>query len=298
MKICGRDLKVQGRLLKIGQIDGEGFEFVQDPEAAIESIRSLGARVDLFTFMQKVTETSPKYSYPMEWGNFAALQISTFENWWKHQVDGKTRNMVRRAEKKGLLVREVPFDHNLVRGIWELYNECPIRQGRPFPHYGKDIETVRQMSATFLETSVFLGAFLDDTLIGFAKLTCDASQTQAGIMHILSMVEHRDKAPTNALIAQAVRTCDERAIPYLVYSTFTYGKKRKDSLSDFKERNGFHRVNVPRYFVPLTRFGWIALRLGLHRGFLNQLPEPLVTKLRNLRSEWYSRKPHSQAEAL
>ena len=36
-------------------------------------------------------------------------------------------------------------------------------------------------------------------------------------MHILSMVSHRDKAPTNALIAQAVRSCADRSIPHLVY---------------------------------------------------------------------------------
>ena len=110
-------------------------------------------------------------------------------------------------------VREVPFDDELARGIWEIYNESPIRQGRIFPHYGKSFEAVREMSATFLDSSVFIGAFEGNKLIGFIKLTIDDSRTQAGIMHIISMLAHRDKAPTNALVAQAVRSCADRNIP-------------------------------------------------------------------------------------
>ena len=44
-------------------------------------------------------------------------------------------------------------------------------------------------------------------------------------MQIVSMVGHQDKAPTNALIAQAVRSCAERGIPYLWYANMSYGKK-------------------------------------------------------------------------
>jgi hypothetical protein len=69
---------------------------------------------------------------------------------------------------------------------------------------------VRTYAGTFLEKSVFIGAFLGEELIGFAKLTWDETRTQANLMHILAMVEHRDKAPTNALIAQAVRSTAER----------------------------------------------------------------------------------------
>ena len=58
------------------------------------------------------------------------------------------------------------------------------------------------MSATFPDTSVFIGAFLEEKLIGFAKLTHDEGCSQAAIMHIVAKVQHRDKAPTNALVAQ------------------------------------------------------------------------------------------------
>jgi len=143
------------------------------------------------------------------------------------------------------------------------------------------------MSATFLDTSIFIGAYFDGDLIGFIKLTTDESRMQAGMMHIVSMIRHRDKAPTNALVAQAVRSCADRGISHLVYSNFAYGKKERSSLSDFKERNGFQRIDLPRYYVPLTRLGWAAFRLGLHHKFVDRLPEPLLAKARDLRYLWY-----------
>jgi hypothetical protein len=195
---------------------------------------------------------------------------------------------VRRADKKGVQVRTVPFDDVLVRAISAIYNESRLRQGRPFLHFGKDLETLRREHATFLERSVFLGAFLGDDLIGFAKLV--ASDRQMGIMQIVSMIGHWDKAPTNALMAEAVRCCAARGMPYLVYARYSEKHKQRDSLSDFKKHNAFERVEIPRYYVPLTRAGQGALRLGLHRGFVDRIPEPVLVKLRRLRSLWYSRR--------
>jgi hypothetical protein len=196
------------------------------------------------------------------------------------------------------VVREVPFDDTLIHGIWEIYNEVPVRQGRRFPHYGKSLEAVRAMSATFLDSSVFMGAFDRDKLIGFIKLTMDDTRTQAGMMHILSLISYRDKAPTNALVAQAVRSCSDLGITHLVYSNFAYGTKVRSSLSDFKERNGFQRVDLPRYYVPLTRWGAVAFRLGLHRRFAQHIPEPVAAKLRELRNRWYQHRFHLKAESF
>lgn len=290
MIACGREIQVQGRLLRIARIEGDKYKFLDDPELIVDELRRSKERIDLFTFMQRLPETSPKYAYPMKWDNFAALPVSTFEHWWTQQIGFKARNKAKQAEKKGVVVREVPFDDALVRSIWEIYNECPIRQGKPFAHYGKSVEVIREMSATFLDSSIFIGAFLHEKMIGFIKLTTDESHTQAGMMHIISMVQHRDKAPTNALVAQAVRSCADRGIPFLVYSNFAYGKKQRDSLSDFKERNAFQQYNLPRYYVPLTPLGRAAFHLGLHRRFADFLPEPLLAKARELRDSWYKRK--------
>ena len=293
IKVCGKDIRVQGRLIRIARLDADKYQFLDDPEVMLDALRKSGSGTDLFTFIQRLPETSPKYPYPMEWDNLAALPVSTFEHWWTRQIGFKARNKAKQAEKKGVRLAEVPFDDALVEGIWKVYNESSVRQGKPNVHYGKDVETVRKEEATFLDSSIFIGAFLDGKLIGFVKLVSDETRTQAGLMNIVAMVRHRDKAPANALVAEAVRVCAERGISYLVYSNFAYGKKQRDSLSDFKERNGFQRIDLPRYYVPLTRVGSVALRLGLHHRFVDHLPEPVLSKARELRNAWYNRKPQS-----
>ena len=287
MKVCGKDIQVEGGLVRIARLAAEGYEFLEEPEAALDALRESGVRIDLLTFTQKLPHTSPKYRYPMEWDNVAALPVSTFDHWWTQQINRKTRNMVRKAEKSGISVREVPFDDALVQGISTIYNESPIRQGKRFWHYGKDLEAVRRENGTFPDRSVFLGAFLEGGLIGFAKLVSDEDQGQAGLMQIVSMIQHRDKAPTNALIGQAVRSCAQRGIPYLWYAKFSYGKKQRDSLADFKHHNGFQAIQLPRYYVPLTLGGQTALALGLHRRLADHIPEAVLVRLRKFRNLWY-----------
>jgi hypothetical protein len=298
LRLEGRKVLLQGRICPVAEAEGEGYKFLADPASAIAALRGSNTRADIFTFMQELPETSPQYKYPFEWDNLAVLTISTFDQWWSKQIGFKARNKAKQAEKKGIAVREVPFDEPLVRGIWEIYNEAPVRQGRRFPHYGKSLEAVRAMSKTFLDSSVFIGAFDGDKLIGFIKLTMNDARTQAGLMHILSLITYRDKAPTNALVAQAVRSCGDRGVTRLIYANFAYGKKSRSSLSDFKERNGFQRVDVPRYYVPLTPWGAVAFRLGLHRRLSEQMPESVAAKLRELRSRWYQRRFNLRAESF
>jgi len=290
LEVCGKEIRIDGKLIRIAFLDGEGYQFLEDPQAAARSLRSSGARIDLFTFIQRLSDTSPRYSYPMEWDNMAALRISTFDDWMTKQIDFKVRNKVRKATKNGVVVREVPFEDAYVRGIHAIYNESPIRQGKPFWHYGKDLETVRKMNATFMDRTIFIGAFFEGNLIGFVKLVFDEDRNQAGLMQIVSMIGHQDKAPTNALVAQAVRSCAERGISYLWYANMSYGKKQADGLADFKRHNGFQKIELPRYYVPLSVAGRVALRLGLHHGMTDWIPEPVAATYRRIRKQWYARK--------
>ena len=273
-------------------------KFLTDPEATIRELKSSDTRVDVFTFMQDLQHTTPLYDYPMEQDNLAALPVSSYDHWFAKQIDNKTRNMIRRAEKKGVTVGEVPFDDDLVRGISEIYNESPMRQGKPFWHYRKDLDVVRRENGTYLDRSTFIAATVDGSVVGFAKLVEDEDRQQVALMQILAMVSQRDKAPTNALIAQAVRSCAERHIPYLVYANFAYGNKQRDTLSDFKQNNGFQKIELPRYYVPLTITGRIALRLGLHHPLATHIPEPVLARLRTLRNAWAARLPLQVENAL
>jgi hypothetical protein len=290
LTVCGRDIKVAGRLIRVARIEGEKYVFPSDPEEMREGLRKTGTRIDLFTFLQRLPETSPQYPYHVESDNLAVLRISTFDHWWNKQLRSYPRNRARQAEKKGVVLREVAFNDDLLKGICGIYNESPIRQGKRFPHYGMTLERAREYAGTFRDDSIWIGAFLGDQMIGFVKLVTDDRRNQACMVHILSMMQHKDKAPTNALIAQAVKSCAARSIGHLVYENFSYGNKQGDSLSHFKEVNGFERVDLPRYYIPLTSLGWFALHLSLHRRVLDHFPEPLVAKLREIRTSWYSRR--------
>jgi hypothetical protein len=298
MKVCDLEIRVTGRILRTARLDADKYKFIEDdPRLVVDKLRRSVPRADLFTFVQRLPDTAPKFHYQMEWDNFAAIQITTFEDWWMKQLGFKARNKAKQAEKKGVALREVAFSDELIRGIWEIYNECPVRQGRKFRHFGKSLATVRKEEATYLDSSIFIGAFHEEKLIGFIKMIVDQSGTQAGLVNIVSLIQQRDKSPTNALVAHAVRACADRNISYLVYSGFAYGKKQKDSLSDFKERNGFQRIDVPRYYVPLTPLGHAALRMGLHHSLARHIPESLTEKLRKFRQAWYSRRYPSLTEA-
>ena len=83
-----------------------------------------------------------------------------------------------------------------------------------------------------------------------------------------------------------MKSCAERDIPYLIYSKFSYGNKQRDPLSDFKQHNGFQRIEVPRYYVPFTVIGHIALALRLHHRLTDHIPEAMLARARQLRAVW------------
>src|SRR5271157_646468 len=106
--VCGKQVRIRGRLIRSGRLEADKYHFLEDPEPVLEDLRKCGVRVDLFTFMQRLPDTSPKYTFPIEWDNFAALPVTTFDNWWNEQIGFKARNKAKQAQKKGVVIREVP----------------------------------------------------------------------------------------------------------------------------------------------------------------------------------------------
>jgi hypothetical protein len=260
------DLDFSGRFFKMAKLHNEHYDYLSDPAGFITKLRNSGAGIDLFTFVSEIHGRSPKYSFHQEHDHLAVIALTTYENWWKHQISDKTRNMARKAVKKGLEVKVVPFNDEFVRGIQGINDESPVRQGKPYWHYQEDFETVKRLNITFLEQSEFIGAFLGTELVGYIKLV--KGNGKASIMQILSKIAHRDKAPNNALVAKAVEICTEKKIPALHYA---YWSRR--GLGDFKISHGFQCVDIPRYFVPLTRKGAIILKFRLHHKLKERVPE-------------------------
>ena len=257
-----------------------------NPNQVVDYLKTQTPKPDLFTFAQRAPDGQPRFSYHMEWDNVAAIPVSSYEHWFHKQVSSAVRRNIRTSEKKDVLVRGEPYNERYVRGVMSIFNESPIRAGRKYWHYGKDFETVQAENGTYRDRSTFLAAYVKDQMIGYMKIVWDVES--AAIMQILSKMSFRDKRPNNALLSEAVKLCEKRGVKHLLYERFVYGNKGEDSLTRFKHENGFVRMNLPRYYVPLTPKGRVALRMGLHRDLKDLVPQWMRRMYVDIRDKWYA----------
>lgn len=292
-QIGSQVIVASGKWIRLAQVHDEEWkecEPVQEPEFFMAGLKKK-LRADVFTFFQMPPASDPKFPYHYDWDNFAVIHITTFDDWWQ-SLPQEARKNTRRSAKRGVIVRTAQLDDEFVRGVTEIYNETPFRQGKAFPHYGKDFATIKEEMSTLLDHSEFIGAYFGDELIGFIKIVYMGER--ASILHIVSKCSHYDKRPSNALIARAVEICSQKRVSYLLYGRYIYGRKTKSPLIDFKRRSGFEEMKVPRYYVPLTLKGRIIVRLRLYRGVLGLLPSGFVNFVVNARAafiKWTSPKP-------
>ena len=76
----------------------------------------------------------------------------------------------------------------------------------------------------------------------------------------------------------------------LLYERFVYDNNVGNSLTRFKQSNGFVRMDLPRYFVPLNRRGTMYLSLGLHRDQRERIPQRLRRRFLDIRGKVYARR--------
>jgi len=281
VRIEGKEIIVTGMCPRTARLRNEWCEYLDTPEDSIQRLRTSGIRADLLTFLQPIRDRTPRYPFHFEWCSAAVLPLRSYEDWWNNPINDRTRNKVRKAAKSRVEVRRVEFNDDLVHGILDIYNETPLRQGRPFKHYGINFDTIKGMLITYLERSDFLGAFCGGELIGFAKLVHGADVSS--LIHITCKIAHRHRAPTNALIASAVETCTRRNVSYLHYEGWS-----RRGLGAFKKNHGFQRFDVPRYFVPLNATGRFLLSLNLHRPLKERIPGKWQDTFAAWRTRWYT----------
>ena len=278
-------LIIRGKFLRTGEVHDEFWIRSSDlpmlPEI-VESVRALPHRPDLFTSAQKLPDLEPRYSYYYEWDNIAISSFGSYAEWFKERVDSKVRQDIRKSAKEGVRTEVVPFSDELVEGISAIYNEVPARQGKRFVHFGESLEAVKAENETYLSRSVFIGAFWGSELIGFAKIVLD--DEVAMLMQFLSKSAHFGKRPSSALIAKSVEMCEQKGLKMLTYGRYSYGKKETGGLVDFKRSLGFRKVEIPRYYVPLSLKGKLAIRLGVHRGVGELVPAWALAAKARLRS--------------
>ena len=283
-------VSIQGKLLKIASIHDEPWlEFNSEAhKKIIKELKDRKRKADIFTFCQKLPDTEPKYNYQMEWDNVAAIPITTYDDWWTKRLPQTTRKNVRRGYKRGVISKISEFNDDLVKGIMDIYNETPVRQGRLFPHYSCDFDYVKKGNSSYLANSNFICAYFEENLIGFIKLVYVGKT--ARIMQIIAMNKHQDKRVTNLLIAKSVEVCTEKKMDFIIYGNFIYGTKTKSPIIEFKKRNGFEMIKLPRYYIPLTSMGKIALKLKLHHDIKQFIPEKIFYYILDLRERWYAKK--------
>src|SRR5260370_28892888 len=113
--IHGEDdrLVVAGRLIRIARPRSETFDPLDEPELFLSRVRERRVRADLFTFAQRFSESEPRYTHHCELEPVAILEVENYEKWWKQTINDKTRNMVRKAGKKGAMVEIVNYSDEL-----------------------------------------------------------------------------------------------------------------------------------------------------------------------------------------
>lgn len=281
------EFTVTGDFVKVAKIRTEWQDDVEAPEEVIRVMKKSGVKADLFSFWQRVPDTSPKFDYVMEWDNWAILEVSTYEHWFRKQINLGARSAINKSKKKGVEVRVVPLSDEFIAGVSEIYNETPVRQGRTFTHYGAGSDELRKEFARDEHRTDFVAAYCGNELVGFYQ------QVYAGqCAHPfggLTKIAHRDKSVNNALLSKSVELCEQKKIKYIVYGSFDYGSG-VSSLADWKRYNGFQKIDLPRYYVPLTVKGKIGLKLGLHHGAKSLIPPKVREQLKDIRKTWLSRR--------
>jgi hypothetical protein len=266
-------LAIQKKLFfSMAKDNAEYLKDVSPSEELFQKLRRM--RVDIFTFLERkwcFKIPNPKEDWAKAEDNVAIIQTSSSYQEWLKVIGKKTRNMIRKAEKSGIRTEIASPSEKLADGIWKTYNETPIRQERGFPHYGMPLETVRKI--VFQPNCTYIAAYLQDEFAGFVQLVHGENITI--ISQILSLQKHRDKAVNNALIAKVIEFCATNNSKWIMYGRIG----NHPSLDDFKQSNGFHRLVLARYFVPLTSKGRIVIRLGLQREIKDSLPRSIKTPL-------------------
>jgi len=281
---------ILGKFLKTATIKDEWWlegDIICDPYKIIDILKNENIGADIFVFSQKLPSIEPKYNFHMEWSSVAAIPIISYSDWWENYLPQVTRKNVRRAFRRGVVVKRIEFSDRLIEAIVRLNNSTPIRQRTRNVHYGKSFEAVKKDYSDFSNRSDYLGAYFKNEMIGLLRIIYQGDI--ANIMQLFCMPQHNDKRPANTLIASAVELCENKKIKHLVFGQYIYGRNVKAPLTEFKRRNGFVEYLVPSYYIPLTGKGRIAIMLDMHRGIQFFIPDKIMHLAFDVR-KWIKRK--------
>jgi hypothetical protein len=262
----------------IAREDTEFKDQVTPNPEFLKKVMETGA--DIFSFHEKSWcfsfDNTPIPGFYEVKDNVALLDFTTYNDWLAKIINKTHHNPVKRAQNKGLVVKEVIPDEEFSEGVLEIYNDTPIRQNRKFEHYGKKLEDLN-----LDKSCIFIGAYFETKLVGFIQLIYGEHENI--VSQILSLTEYQNKNINKAMIAKAVEITEKRDLDD---RTIIYGRMgNHPSLDKFKEENGFVKYPIMRYYIPLTFKGRLAIFLSLHRDLKDIAPKFLIPVY-----NWFSRR--------
>ena len=160
LSVEGTNIIVTGKWLKTALVAAEEWleTELENPESCVSKLKEQESgtlNADIFTFTQKIPGSLPKYLYPMESDSIAAVHLMSFKDWWD-KLPQESRKNVRRSQKRGVVVTVRNLDEDLIKGIIGVNNDSPVRQGRPYAHYGKTFDQVKKDQSSYLDRSAFV----------------------------------------------------------------------------------------------------------------------------------------------
>jgi hypothetical protein len=233
---------------------------------------------DILSYIHRYSTDHQALRY-YDYDNMAVLNVTTYDEWFKNTIDNKVRNAIRKAAKSGVQVINIIPDDNFWERVAGIFNETPNRRGRKYTHFGESMAEVKHNFSAFIEPdkNAYFGAYHKDRLIGYIHIT--KTDSYWVVSSIQAYIKDFDKAPMNALMSSMISYCEDHNIRNVVY-----GRMRDDGLGAFKKSNGFVKVELPRYYIPLTFKGKIALKLGFHHGLRGLLPANVKSFLKRVLS--------------
>jgi GNAT superfamily N-acetyltransferase len=184
-------------------------------------------------------------------------EVRSFQYWWT-KVGKKTRNMVRKAEKNGVITSAIQPSGMLAKDICRIYNSTQKKQKRRNNDYGKTNQEVLK-EITSSPDYVFIVSCLNNEVVGFSQLVFYLDTVF--IKRLLSLENYRDKGINNALLAKAIEISADRGVKKLIFAHWNPWTFPEESLINFAINNGFRLCKVTRYYAPLTWNGKVLIHL-------------------------------------
>ena len=127
--IANKEIVVNGKLFRTAKLRHEWCDFFEEPIAAIDEFKHGTPVADVLTFVPEVYGAQCAYPLQKEIASVAVLTFTNYKTWWDN-MGFKARNKTRKAQKAGVELRMDALTDDFAKGVENIYNESPTRQGR------------------------------------------------------------------------------------------------------------------------------------------------------------------------